>query len=76
MGTFLTHFFELQQLLYFVLFPRRLYVGIKASELLMAIVLIKVPAPIIGFDITYLKSTYVLAYVLSKYVKSKATHPS
>ena len=43
----------------------------------MAIVLIiVVPAPIIGFDVTYLKSTYVLAYVLSKYVKSKATHPS
>ena len=42
----------------------------------MAIVLIDVPAPIIGFNFTYLKSTYVLAYVLSKYVKSKATHPS
>ena len=38
----------------------------------MAIVLIEVPAPIIGFDFSYLKSTYVLAYVLFKYVKSKA----
>ena len=33
-GTFLTHFFELQQPLYFILFLCTLYIGIKASELL------------------------------------------
>ena len=34
MGRFLTHIFELQEPLNFVLFLRRVYVGIKASELL------------------------------------------